>query len=196
MKVMTPQEEEIAKVFGAAADADPMTVFNQLVELRSNGIDPVEAEIVPGNPVTKKVKSADRWPDQQVSNAEAAGDDWLDGVVNPSRDPIASAIAAKDKWQDRLEKAIKDGKWEKNLAKSSHAEIVEIAKELGTGVYTNAFAARKKKIRRVVGELQPLVQSVSDTIQGMSDKTDAEREKRLLTARKLMIAVGEKRAGA
>jgi len=29
----------------------------------------------------------------------------------------------------------------------------------------------------------------------MSNKTDADREKRLLTARKLMIEVGKKRAG-
>jgi hypothetical protein len=29
----------------------------------------------------------------------------------------------------------------------------------------------------------------------MSDKTDADREKRLLTARKLMIALGTKRRG-
>ena len=192
----TEKEKETLTMFRAAVEKDPIAVFNQLADLYSQGLDPKEAGIVPGNPVTRKVKSADRWAKQQIENAEAAGDDWLDGVVNPSRDPIASAIAAKDKWQDRLEKAIKDGKWEKNLAKSSHAEIVEIAKELGTGVYTNAFGARKKKIRRVVGELQPLVQSVSDTIQGMSDKTDADREKRLLTARKLMIAVGEKRAGA
>ena len=192
---MTRKEEEIAEVFGAAANKDPMAVFDQMVELRVNGIDPVEAGIVPGNPVTKKVKSADRWAKQQVANAEASGDDWLDGVRNPSRDPIEAAIAAEDKWENRLQQAIKDKKWAKNLAKSSHAEIVEVAEALGTGVFTGSFAPRAKKIKRVVDELQPLVQAASDTIQAMSDKTDADREKRLLTARKLMIAVGKKRAG-
>ena len=189
------QEKETLAVIRAAATKDPIAVFNQLVELRNQGVDPVEAGIVPGNPVTKKVKSVDRWSKQQVDNAVAAGDDWLDGVKNPSRDPIDAAIAAKEKWKDRLEAAIKAGKWEKNLAKSSLAEIIEIAEAVGTGAYTGGVSAREKKIKRVVGELQPLVQSVSDTIQAMPDKTDANREARLLAARKLMIEVGKKRAG-
>ena len=62
-------------------------------------------------------------------------------------------------------------------------------------VFTEGVAARESKIKRVFGELQPLFQSVSDAIQTMPDKTDADREKRLLTARKLMIEVGKKRRG-
>jgi hypothetical protein len=192
----TEKEEEILKVFRAAADADPVAVFNQLADLRASGVDPLDAGLIPGNPVTKKVKSVDRWATQQIENAKAAGDDWLSGVQNPSRDPVSSAIAAKDKWQDRLTEAMKAGKWEKNLAKTSAAEIASIASSLGTRVYTDAFDARKGKITRVVGQIQPLIQDVSNVIQGMSDKTDSDREKRLLTARKLMIEVGKKRAGA
>ena len=192
---MAEREREEFKPFFEAVEKDPIAVFHQLADLAKDGIDPVESGLIPGNPVTKKVKSAERWAKQQVSNAEAAGDDWLDGVLNPSRDPIEAALAAEDKWEDRLKKAMADKKWSKNLAKSSHSEIVEIVKDLGTGVYTGAFGARAKKIKRVVDELQPLVQAASNTIQGMPDKTDAQREKRLLTARKLMIQVGRKRAG-
>ena len=189
-------KEKVDPKVRAAIKADPIAVFNKLADMRLQGVDPVEAGILPGNPVTKKVKSPDRWAGQMVDNAEKAGDDWLDGVKNPSRDPIDAALAANDKRIDRLQKSIKDKKWEKNLAKSSHAEIVEIAEAVGTGAYTGGVTARKKKIRRIVGELHPLVQAVSDTIQAMPDKTDADREKRLINARKLMIAVGEKRAGA
>jgi len=192
---LEPEEEEKLKVFRAAVEADPVAVFEQLADLRRDGFDPVAEGLIPGNPVTKKVKSADRWAGQQVENAKAAGDDWLDGVKNPSRDPIAAALDSEDKWEDRLKEAIKDKKWSKNLKKSSHAEIVKIASALGTGVYTGAFDARKDKIERVVKEIQPLSQAVSDTIQGMPNKTDADREKRLLMARKLMIKVGKKRAG-
>ena len=192
---MSEREKEEFKPFFEAVEKDPIAVFHQLADLAVAGVDPVESGLIPGNPVTKTVKSADRWAKQQVENAEASGDDWLDGVKNPSRDPIEAAIAAEEKWEDRLAQAIKDKKWSKNLKKSSHAEIVEIVDALGTGVYTNAFSPRAKKIRRVVGELQPLVQAASNTIQGMPEKTDAEREKRLLTARKLMIEVGKKRAG-
>lgn len=189
-------KEQVDPKVRAAIEKDPIAVFNKFADMRMQGQSPVDAGILPPNPVTKKVKSPDRWAKQQIDNAKAAGDDWLDGMKNPSRDPIAAAIAAVEKWKDRLLAAIKAGKWEKNLAKSSHAEIVKIVETLGSGVYTGAFDARADKIKRVVNELQPLVQAASDTIQAMSDKTDADREKRLLTARKLMIAVGEKRAGA
>jgi hypothetical protein len=97
---------------------------------------------------------------------------------------------------DRLQTAIKDGKWEKNLKKVSHADIVSVVEKLGSGVYASGVSAREDKIKKRVAELQPLVQAVSDTIQAMPDKTDADREKRLIQARKLMLEVGKKRAGA
>jgi len=172
---------------------DPVAFFNAIADLRQSGQDPVQMGILPGNPVTKKVKSADRWSKQQIDNAVAAASDWLDGVKNPSRNPIEAAIASKDKFVDRLNTAIAAGKWEKGLAKSSLAEIQDIATKVGTGAYSTGVSARESKIKRVVNELQPLAQAVSDSIQGMPDKTDAEREKRLVTARKLMIEVGKKR---
>lgn len=174
-------------------EKDPVAFFHGLADLYLSGQDPKELGIVPGNPVTKKVKDATRWASQQVDNAKAASSDWLDGVKNPSRDPIEAAKAAKDKFVDRLNQAIKAGKWEKGLAKSSAAEIVEIATAVGTSHYETGVEARRKKVARVVNELQPLAQAVSDTIQAMPDKTDADREKRLTSARKLMLEVGEKR---
>lgn len=188
-------DEKLDPRLAALLEEDPIAFFSALADLRKQGQDPVELGIVPGNPVTRKVKSADRWAAQQIKNAQDAADDWLDGVLNPSRNPIEAAIAAKDKWEDRLKQAIADKKFEKGLAKSSLSEIQEIAKKVGSGTYSTGVGARESKIKRVVGELQPLVQSVSDTIQAMGDKTDAEREKRLLSARKLMIEVGKKRRG-
>jgi len=188
-------EEKLDPRLAELLEKDPVAFFNAIADLRQSGQDPVEMGILPGNPVTKKVKGADRWAKQQIDNAVAAASDWLDGVKNPSRNPIEAAIAAKDKFVDRLDAAIKAGKWEKGLAKSSQAEIIEIASKVGTGAYSTGVSARETKIRRVVGELQPLSQAVSDSIQGMPDKTDADREKRLLTARKLMLEVGKKRRG-
>jgi len=175
---------------------DPVAFFLSLCEMREQGKDPIAEGILPGNPVTKTVKSAERWATQQIDNAKAASKDWLDGVKNPSRNPIESAIAAKEKFLDRLKAALDAGKWEKNLAKSSLAEIIEVAGKVGTSAYETGVGARETKIRKRVGELQPLVQSVSNTIQAMPDKSDVDREKRLVSARKLMIEVGKKRAGA
>lgn len=188
--------EKVDPKIRAAIEADPIAVFNKFADMRLQGQDPVELGILPANPVTKKVKSPDRWAKQQVDSAVASGDAWLDGVKNPSRDPISAALAANQKRIDRLTESIKTKKWEKNLAKSSHAEIVKIAEAVGTGAYTGGVSARADKIKRVISELHPLVQAASDTIQAMDQDTDAQREKRLLTARKLMIEVGKKRAGA
>jgi hypothetical protein len=175
---------------------DPITQFHILADLRAQGIDPKEIGIVPGNPVTKKVPTGAKMAEKLVKRASAAADDWVNGVKNPSRDPIEAALAAKDKFVDRLTTAIKEGRWEGGLKKVSHADIVKVVDKLGSGVFSSGLEARSDKITKTFNELQPLFQSVSDTIQSMSDKTDADREKRLLSARKLMIEVGKKRKGA
>jgi hypothetical protein len=189
-------EEKLDPRLKELLDKDPVAFFHALAELYQQNMDPKAMGIIPSNPVTKKVKSPDRWAKQQIENAVSAAGDWLDGVKNPSRNPVEAALDKKDKWIDRLTQAIKDGKWEKNLKKVSHAEIVAVVEKLGSGVYSSGVSARDDKIKKRVGELQPLVQAVSDTIQAMPDKTDADREKRFLAARRLMIEVGKKRAGA
>jgi hypothetical protein len=190
------EKEKLSPEMQALLDKDPIAFFRGLCELREHGEDAINMGLIPGNPVTKKVKDATRWAAQQVKNAVDAKDDWLDGVKNPSRNPIEAALAANDKRIDRLKQSIDSKKWEKNLAKVSPADIIEVATKLGSGVYSAGVEARTSKINKRVAELQPLVQDVSNTIQNMSDKTDADREKRLLSARKLMLEVGKKRAGA
>jgi len=169
------------------------TVFHQLAEAYTKVGPDIREDLGFHNPVTKRVLSPDKWTSRQIARAKAASADWLDGIKAPSRDPIEAAIDAKDKFLDRLNAALKAGYWEKGLRKTSHAEIVAIVEKLGTRAFEDGIEARERKIKRVVGELQPLVQAVSDSIQGMPDKTDSDREKRLLQARRLMIEVGKKR---
>ena len=181
--------------FRKATDADPAAVFNALADAYvQDGIE-IRDELVPHNPVTRKVIDAGRWATRQVQGSQAAAGKWLDGVNNPSRDPIAAGIEAEKKWVDKITQAIQQGRRVKGLQKSSLEQIKATANALGAGVYSSGVAARTAKISARVAELQPLAQSVSDTIQGMSNATDADRERRLLTARKLMIAVGTKRRG-
>jgi len=175
---------------------DPIAFFNAVAEMYANGQDPKALGIIPANPVTKKVKSADRWAAEQMKGATDAASDWENNVKNPSRNPIEAALAANDKRIDRLKKSIDDKKWEKNLGKVTQADINAVVTKLGSSVFSNGVNAREDKIKKRAAELQPLAQAVSDTIQNMPDKTDADREKRLVQARKLMLEVGKKRAGA
>jgi hypothetical protein len=174
---------------------EAMAVFHGLAEVYTQvGLD-VRDEIVPPNPVTKKVIPPEKWKERLIKRATAAADDWLEGVKNPSRDPVKAAIEADAKWKDRLTQSMKEDRRKKALEKVSHADIVAVVEKLGTRAFTDGIAAREAKIKKRIGELQPLVQAVSDAIQAMPDATDADREKRLLMARRLMIEVGKKRRG-
>jgi hypothetical protein len=177
------------------SEDEAYSVFDALSEVYTKvGMD-LREDLVPHNPVTKKVISPEKWTEKLIKRATAAADDWLAGIKNPSRDPVKAAIEADDKWKDKIQQAIKEDRRKKALEKVSHADIVATVDKLGTRVFTDGIAARENKIVKVVKELQPLVQAVSDTIQSMPDKTDADREKRLLMARRLMIEVGKKRRG-
>lgn len=145
------------------------------------------------NPAKRRVKSASTWAQQQVDNAKASSADWLAGVQSPARDPVEAAKAAVRKWENNLAVAIKDGAYVKGLNKTSAAEVASIAAAVGTSAFEGGLEARRSKIQRVVNELQPLAQGVSDAIQALPDATDADREKRLLAARKAMIELGKRR---
>ena len=150
-----------------------------------------------GNPVSigERVIEADRWAKKQVERASAAADDWLEGVTRPKKNPIDAAIKAADKYKDRLQEAIKTGKWEKAMEKVDIDEMYRIIEAVGASGYRAGVEARKEKIERVVKELQPMVRAIAETIDKMPQATDADREKRLLAARKLMIELGKKRRG-
>ena len=170
-------------------------VFDALSEVyKEYGLD-VRSELVPSNPVTKKVISPDKWKDRLIKRATSAADDWLEGIKNPSRDPIKASIEADSKWKDRIQQAIREDRRKKALEKVSWSEAVSVAEKVGASGFAAGISAREAKIAKRIAELQPLVQAVSDAIQAMPDATDADREKRLVMARRLMIEVGKKRRG-
>lgn len=181
--------------YKAAVAENPEAVFNALADAYTEGGAGVRDAIVPHNPVTKKVIDPTRWAERQVTGSQAAGSKWLDGVQNPSRSPIAAGIAAEKKWAAKVTQAITEGRRVKGLQKSSDDIIKANATALGPTVYTQGVTVRKAKITSVVGQLQPLMQAVSDTVQGMDDSSEAARDARALKAIQLMREVGKKRRG-
>jgi len=193
--------------------SDPVEEFKRKLERREVGLESVKdvfevlasaytevgmdvrEDLVPANPVTKKVISPDKWKDRLIRRATAAADDWLEGIKSPARDPIKASIEADGKWKDRIQTAIREDRRKKALEKVSWSEAVAVAERIGPSGFAAGISAREGKIAKRVAELQPLVQAVSDAIQAMPDATDADREKRLLAARRLMIEVGKKRRG-
>ena len=174
--------------------------WEEIVNLRQQGVDLSKGVVLSDgtvihNPVTKKVIPPDKWTAKLINRAQAGAEDWYNNYLANVDFMLEAAKAAEDKWADKITTAIKEKRRLKSLEKISAGEIRDIVTRLGSGVFTTGIAAREAKIRKVVNELQPLVQSVSDAIRAMPDKTDADREKRLLAARRLMIEVGKKRRG-
>ena len=150
-----------------------------------------------GNPMTlgEAVIPAKEWADKQVKRASAAAAEWLKNVKRPRRDPIKAAIAAAPKRAEKVRKSLEEKKWEKAMAKVDETVMYDVIDKRGESAFRKGIEDRKAKVEARVAELQPLVTAVKKTIEDMPDVTDADREARLLAARRLMIEVGKKRRG-
>lgn len=150
-----------------------------------------------GNPITlgPPVISPEEWADKQVKNAAAASAEWLKNVQRPRRDPLKSAIAAAPKRAEKVRQALDEGKWEKAMAKVDEDVMFEVIRSVGAEGFRRGVEARKSKVAARAKELQPMITALKKEIEAMPDVTDADREARLLAARRGMIAIGKKRRG-
>jgi len=147
------------------------------------------------NPVTPGIGplviDADTWAKRWQGSAEGAATDWEERALTPSRDPVEAAIAANKKRQDRYAEAEKKEKWLKTMKKRKKEDVFEGIQATGASGYKAKIGAAATKAKRRFTELQPKVQALKASIQAMSDATDTDREKRMLAARKGMLAIGE-----
>jgi hypothetical protein len=150
-----------------------------------------------GNPITlgPAVIDPEEWANKQVENAANAGDRWLKNVKRPRRDPIKAAIAAAPKRAEKVRQALEEGKWEKAMAKVDEDTMFAVIDALGAEHFRRGVRARKAKVLRVAKELQPMVAGLKKTIEDMPDVTDADREARMIAARRGMITIGKQRRG-
>lgn len=190
---------EVKDITGEVTLDNLSASFNKVADVLKNNPESVNFNRPhgKGNPVTlgSRVLSAADWSKKQQTRAIAAAEDWMNGVLHPTVIPSEAAIKANAKRIDKLAQAEKEGKWLKAMQKVNPDEMYEIIKAVGSAGYKSGIEARKVKIDRVVNELQPLVASVAATIDAMPQATDADREKRLIAGRRLMIEVGKKLRG-
>jgi len=150
-----------------------------------------------GNPITlgEAVIPAEEWADKQVKRAAAAASDWEKNVQRPRRDPLKAAIAAGPKRAEKVRQALDEKKWEKAMGKVDEDLMYETIRKRGAQAFRSGIEDRKAKVVARAKELQPLVTALKKEIEAMPDVTDADREARLLAARRGMIALGKKRRG-
>ena len=150
-----------------------------------------------GNPITlgPLVIPPEEWAEKQTSRASAAASEWEKNVQRPRRDPIKAAIAAKEKRKEKLRESLDQDKWAKAMAKVDEDMMYDTIRKRGAAAFRSGVEDRKAKVAARAKELQPLVAGLKKEIEAMPDVTDADREARLLAARRGMIAIGKKRRG-
>ena len=150
-----------------------------------------------GNPITlgPLVISPEEWAAKQVERASRAASEWEKNVQRPRRDPIKAAIAAGPKRAEKLRESLDQKKWEKAMASVDEDLMYSVIRKRGAAAFRSGIEDRKEKVVARAKELQPMVATLKATIDAMPDVTDADREKRLLAARRGMIEIGKKRRG-
>lgn len=151
---------------------------------------------VEGNPITVEiVPDASRWAKNQLEGSAAAGQKWVDGIQRPSGNFKERAIAAAGKHKTRTTEALNEDRYRKGMAKVSEDEAIATAVAVGASGYTNGVAARSAKIMRVVTELQPMVATLKRALDAMPQENDAQREAKMLAAKRGMQEIGKRRRG-
>ncbi len=132
-------------------------------------------------------------PEQAAAKLQAragvAGQDWLDGVKNPTRDPVQAAIKAAPKWKAKMQEAIQKDSWAKKMAKVDSNAIKATAERIGPQGYVNGINARAEKITGAFQRILPKIYSAADAVNAMPDTTEADRDARMLANVKALRAI-------
>jgi len=145
-----------------------------------------------GNPITlgDLVLDPDTWAKRQVSHATNAASDWLARSLKPRKVPSKAALDANDKRIDKLQKSLTDKKWEGAMAKVDEDLRLKTIEKRGASAFSSGVSDREEKITNVVKDLQPRVMALKKTLDSMPEKTDAEREAKMIAAKRGMQAIG------
>jgi len=183
---LTPEEREtlMRLVEKASADerndglpAEGEAVANIINQEREFGEPPKPNPITPS--IRRTVAPEDA-VEKMVASLEAVGrENYLKGISAPRKDPIKAAIAAEDKWAAKVQEAIKEKRRAKALETISMEEWAAMA-EAGADRLVDGVKMRRHKIERFWKNWSPLLERHLAEIDKLPDKTDADREKRML----------------
>jgi len=138
-----------------------------------------------------RIPPADAWARKQIERAAAAGNDWLEGTLNPRRDPVQAALAANDRRIARIQQSIADKTWEGAMARVDPAATEATIKAVGSQGYANGVRARTDKIQAAVARLQPLVAAHVAKLDQLPAKSDADMEARMVANLRGMRGIGK-----
>lgn len=180
---LRPSLEQFDQAFRQLLQGIKVPTINATVVHKTPGV------MNPG--IGELVIDAATWAARWQSHADNAASDWETRAQTPSRDPITAAIAANKKRLDRLAEAESKQKWLKTMQKRKFEDYASGIVNAGAQTYKAGIDRKAAKALARFTELRPKVLALKQSIQQMSDATDADREKRMTAARKGMIAIGQ-----
>lgn len=179
---------EKEKVEGKAPDdLPPAELVQALVDSQGVSDDPIE--------LGPRVITADEITEKLVEGATRRAEAWKKRLLRPRKHPIKEGIAAEGKWKSRMEEAIREERRKKALEKVSDEDYIKAVEATDPSDFARGVERKKEKIKRRFEVLQPLYERAARYLDQMPVDTDAQREKKLLAARKLMQLVGQVRKG-
>lgn len=146
-----------------------------------------------GNPITlgPRVPEAADWAGKMADKAEAAAEDWLAKVKTPKKNPIKAAIDAKGKHKAKTMEALEQDRFAKGLAQVDEDEMYATIEAGGAEVFRSGISRRRGKITKKIERLRPKVLALANSIDAMKQDTDAQREARMIAARRGMLKIGK-----
>jgi hypothetical protein len=150
-----------------------------------------------GNPVTlgPRVPEAADWAKNMVTAATNAGEKWLANTLKPKKEPLAEAKKAATKYKNNMQVALNEGRFEKGIAATDEAQMYETIRQTGSAGFSSGVQRRTGKITAKIALLRPLVGALCATLDAMPQDTDAQREAKMLAAKRGMQDIGKKLRG-
>jgi len=136
---------------------------------------------MPTKATPKRVLSPTEWRERQINTLKAVGEtNFKQGIASPRKDPIAAAIAAEDKWANRIKTAIEKQSRKKALEATNMDEWYAYTANIGAARLVEGVVKREKEVADFVNTWQPLLQDHLTKIDAMPAVTDKDMEERML----------------
>jgi hypothetical protein len=133
------------------------------------------------------VKSLERVVGKWVRNVQGAGEEYKEGVRNPSKNWQERTIAAKAKYAAELQKAIAEGRRESGVQRTGQAGYQEAALAKANR-FAEGVALAEGDFRSAISDVLAFEQGLQARINAMPDATLEDRIKKSAEWQRAMAA--------
>jgi hypothetical protein len=128
----------------------------------------------------RRILSADERATKQIERSRAAGDAWLKGTLNPSKNPLTEAKRSVRKWEAGVQAAVANKSFGRGLDRVNEEEMIGSITAAGAGAFSSGVAKAEPKIRRIAGEMQAGLESHVAQMDSLPTDTPEQREQKML----------------